>query len=865
MLRRFRRLFVCLFAIAAAFAVQLASALTAPTPAQISPAGDICHDYPDVVVTSPGSTALAAWMGYNFSTDQDEIYTATLSGTTWQSAVATGITGDLFTPRLGNAGVDQAWIVWAQQVSGNWDLYARPFSGGSATRLTTHAGSDTNPATASDPSSGRFFVVWQGFRSGKSAIFLKVCQGGVWGSTKTVSQPAANEWFPKAAVDSTGRLWIAWDSYRDGNYDIYLRSYSAASDSFGPEIQVTANPKYEANVSIACDSDNRVWMAWEIGAANWTKDQGSLTNESRLTAPPGQRFLATRRVAVGVYDGAVQTTSAWIGSLYSSFDNTFDPIVAVDSHDRPWVFHARRLTYGTGTNSGWCGWQYAMTRYNLTAWDAAVTVPTSLARIERKMVAASYDSSRLVALWHVDGRWKGTGSQARDLRHGPPDGSRIYAALVDVPSVADADPSLTAPTADPPVNPTHPNEVADIAAVRAYAPTINGKTYHVLRGDFHRHNDVSWDGNGDSSAEDLFRYAVDVATLDFVMPSDHHTQLLAFKNQYDPLYPNWNFYPWRRLQKYDDMYYSPGVLMPFYGYERSRSYPDGHRNVVYPTRSARGDWIVPSTDTLPLGYDETFLWNQVKPRGGITIPHTPGNNMGTSWDYDVDLGSETVVEIYQGCRYSYENYQVTPTFWPNVDRQTRPVGDGQYIRPDGYYFSMLSHRNPSGDFRNKLGIVCSSDHGSTHLSYGCVYVEQITRQGIIEAVKARHTYGAMDNIILDVRCGTAMMGDEIEMSAWPLLHIFVDAPKPLNQVAVIRDNEILYYWDPSFDPDPSRFEADFKDENCAPGYHYYYIRARQNDGADEGGGLRIDGTMAWSSPIWVHRLPSGVKGWWQDL
>ena len=60
----------------------------------------------------------------------------------------------------------------------------------------------------------------------------------------------------------------------------------------------------------------------------------------------------------------------------------------------------------------------------------------------------------------------------------------------------------------------------------------------------------------------------------------------------------------------------------------------------------------------------------------------------------------------------------------------------------------------------KLGVIASSDHFSTHISYAMVYTDDATRQGILDAIRKRHTYGATDNIILEVRMGDHFMGDE---------------------------------------------------------------------------------------------------------
>ena len=45
----------------------------------------------------------------------------------------------------------------------------------------------------------------------------------------------------------------------------------------------------------------------------------------------------------------------------------------------------------------------------------------------------------------------------------------------------------------------------------------------------------------------------------------------------------------------------------------------------------------------------------------------------------------------------------------------------------------------------------SSDHLSTHISYAGTIAGEFTRQGLIDAMKLRHSYGGTDNIVLDYR------------------------------------------------------------------------------------------------------------------
>src|SRR3712207_8423562 len=54
-----------------------------------------------------------------------------------------------------------------------------------------------------------------------------------------------------------------------------------------------------------------------------------------------------------------------------------------------------------------------------------------------------------------------------------------------------------------------------------YTTLFRSKEYRLLRGEFHRHTEVSWDGGADGSLEDMFRYGIDAASLDWIGNGDH--------------------------------------------------------------------------------------------------------------------------------------------------------------------------------------------------------------------------------------------------------------------------------------------------------------------------------------------------------
>ena len=64
-------------------------------------------------------------------------------------------------------------------------------------------------------------------------------------------------------------------------------------------------------------------------------------------------------------------------------------------------------------------------------------------------------------------------------------------------------------------------EAASIAALRNHTVTVNGQALHVLRGDFHRHTELSFDGSRDGPLIDSYRYFIDAVALGWVGCCDH--------------------------------------------------------------------------------------------------------------------------------------------------------------------------------------------------------------------------------------------------------------------------------------------------------------------------------------------------------
>src|SRR5437667_9822100 len=165
------------------------------------------------------------------------------------------------------------------------------------------------------------------------------------------------------------------------------------------------------------------------------------------------------------------------------------------------------------------------------------------------------------------------------------------------------------------------------------------------------------------------------------------------------------------------------------------------------------------------------------------MPHSSATNQGTDWR-DNDPEVEPLVEIYQGYRNSYE-YEGAPKAATALNMTAQKSG----WQPQGFWWNALAKGY-------KLGVQASSDHWSTHISYACLLAENYTREGLLDAIRRRHSYGATDNIILDFRARaggeTYLMGDVFTSQTAPQLLVSVTGAGPIQQIDAIKNQKFIY-------------------------------------------------------------------------
>jgi hypothetical protein len=779
-------------------------------PSDVKGDGAVQDDYPAFWVRYRTGKQYLAWIEYH--DEKDRVLLAERDGPdgAWSAPLEVAGPGDHFRVALANTHGETFWVVWASQRDHNWDLYGRTYKDGrlgDEVRLTDDPGPDVWHTMTTDRR-GRAWLVWQGAREGRFAVFARCVDGDGWHAPVTVDSPKADDWNPVVAADyNEDRVWVAWDSYESGDFNVRVRSLSGGpAPKLGDVLTPAAAPVFQTHPSLACDRDGRLWVAWDEAGPNWGKDSGFLFQKAG-----GERLYRGRRLRLRcLIDGKWKEPEADLEKVIPPDMGDFNelPQLQDDGEGRMWLAYRRRTCRWPRVD-GWAiqaRWDVFATAWLGDRWTAPVELPLAGGRDDMRASSQRDPKGNVYFACASDNRgWTPPAMNPRNL-------SIAVSRFGGLPKPAEAKFRDPAPY-DVKAAPVHPKEAEQVARVRGYKVEFGGKTYRIYRGDLHRHTDVSWDGVGDGSIMDLHRYALDAAALDFALISDHN---MGGDQEY----------PWWRTQEANDLYTLSGSFISMYGYERSVPYPNGHRNILWPERGHRTLPVPQRANKKAMAEDTGKLYAYLRKTDGICTSHTSATDQGTDWA-EHDDALEPVVELFQGYHTSYE----APDAPKAIDDKTE-VLHGPF-KPDGFVSKAL-------DKGYRLGFQSSSDHISTHVSYACVLAEEFSRKGLIAALKKRHCYAATDNIVLDVRMGAlGIMGDEVRTDK-PGLDVVALGTGPIDRVEVLRDGEVVHAEKPEKDAAQAKFHWDDPAPRKGEKASYYYVRV-----------LQKDGQAAWASPIWV--------------
>ena len=745
-------------------------------------------------------------------------------------------------------GQGRAWVFYSTQRGGNFDIYARSARSdgtmSSEMRITSDPGTDIYPVAATD-SGGRVWLAWQGFRNNNLEILVSAQTGDTFSPEAIVSTSPASDWYPAIAAAPDGEVAVSWDTYDKGDYDVYVRRVHF-TDQIGMDdpIAVAASANFEARSSLAYDFQNRLWIAYEVSGPRWGKDFGAYDTSG-----------------IGLYQNHTIQVRCLIGSdLYSTVDDVANtlpgqPNTQLFLPSVPGPYPAQpnpMLAQNRPANSGVGGSAGPKNSFPRLATDPDGTVYLAYRRTMGSVGLSTGQATGQSAgtIWigqmvYFDGaKWHGPGTladsdglgdnrpallalgsgdlligQGTDHRLSPlpnatpaMDGVNADVYALELPVVRTQQTpqlqkiGLVTPSAP---DPSVAAEAAAQALARSYRPTINGQQYQLVRGDFHRHTELSFDGHFDGPLEDGYRYGIDAAGLTWFSCCDHDNG-------------GAREYSWWTIQKFTDAYHLGTRFTPMFYYERSIAYPEGHRNVLFAQRGIRPLPRLPisAVDSTMPAPDTKMLYSYLHAYGGICAPHTSATDQGTDWRNN-DPQVEPFVEIYQGDRQNYE--------MPGAPRANTSSDSISGYEAAGYVSNALNKGYV-------LGFEASSDHISTHISFTNLWIKSPTRSAVIEAMQSRRMYGSTDNILADFRSGTHFMGEMLSTTTAPVFTVRLFGTAAFQNVSVIKDGNVVY--STSGDRVVS---FTWQDPSTTKGKtSYYYVR-----------GLQTDGNIVWVSPMWV--------------
>ena len=792
---------------------------------------------------------------YKAATGGDRVLLRSYRGGAWGETIEIAGPGDLYRPAIAMDGSGRVWVFWSQNEKNNFDLWARPVekgAAGKAVRITSETGTDMDPAAATD-SKGNVWVAWQAWRNGKAAILAASQTASGFSAGKVVAASTGNQWNPAIAADGKGHVAVAWDTYENGNYDVMMRT--AANGAWGKVMAVAATARYEAYPSIAYDRAGRLWVAYEEGAEGWGKDFGAHSSSGvavyqgrairlrgfeadgravQTKGDPGDVMTGAMSLKIG--NGHQNDSDFWLKDDPQRAENrpanrstpnlmapkNTSPRLSIDGSGRIW------LAYRSVTPVWWnplgTVWTEYVVSYDGSQWTGPVYLGHSDNVLDNRPAMASVAAGEMSVIGSTDHRADFTLA----LRHGSAELNASVATFVGMPvhdpynndlymntiqlgaARGTIETSAAPAVARPAVSAEAKAEREAIARMRAFRTNYNGQAMRLARGEFHRHSEISMDGGMDGSILDQWRYIIDAVDLDWVGCCDHDNG-------------GGREYTWWLTQKQTDLFYNPGRFSPIFSYERSVAYPEGHRNVLFAERGIRTLPRLPKMSDNSTGKapDTLMFYRYLKAFHGVTASHTSATVMGTDWrDNDPDV--ETSVEIYQGDRQNYEK--------PGAPRSSTEKDSIGGYRPKGYVDLAL-------EMGYKMAFEASSDHVSTHMSFGNVLTTAITREAILEGFRQRHLYASTDNILAEFKSGTHIMGDIFSTAQAPSFEVKLHGTGPFAKVVIVKDNQYVY----SQEPKSAVVSFTWRDQNPTAGKaSYYYARGEQ-----------ANGEIVWMSPMWV--------------
>jgi len=804
------------------------------------------------MLASPGDgTVWISWLSRERD-DKELVYAALYDGTRWSSpTLVTPEPGKYESPRIACTPRGATMAAWLRIDGDRWLIETSLYDNGAFGEVRVV---DVLPGRAASPAlaagtKGAFWLAWESYNGGRFRIRLAGSIAGGWSSPVDVTDGRVNSYDPALAVDDErGKVWVAYSAVDNGvERAVFLAGYDVAADAVAPPVEIAVGgrlegaPNSNTYPSVLCDDEGRVWVAFQNDSPDSSKRDRTCwqgNQECSVVCYHSGRLWHVK-AASGDFGGREVLTGR--EDLY--------PTLVRDGAGRMLLFSRAARTQDMYDPKGPFRCEY---HYRASVLDGANgwTQPVMLLEDEEvvlgalsRTAAAPGGAGSLWIAWQEDNIRAGQAFAVVNVDDPPV--SNICVARVALPDgSSDVEPVVLEETsagqrAEIATEGRHAVAVRGRPAIPRRRVKADGSEYTLLMGNLHEHtsipNSCATGSAGDGTFFDNYRYGMDVQGYDFMALTDHDNGYYVRAS-------------WLKNLRAADFYDDAPFFIAIPAYEVSfldhwswgrEFYPAlGSQNLYFASSADAARFVNEKGEVYSMGHEETDDLNKLLGmlhnsgiRDAVLPPHQLTDFYSvTDWTIK-DPEYRTVMEIFQ-VRGSYEYdgcpWQSQCHFIPNT--QQKAAGSERAWAQDALAAGQ------------RMGFFASGDHCSTGIGTAAVMVKEVTRHGIIEALKARRCYATTgDKIFLDFRINGHLMGSEIRAKASPHITATVEGTDALREIVIFKNNEIFYERNGNRLPSAPTFELDLVDSDFTADSFYYLRVIQQNN------------EIAWASPIWVDR------------
>ncbi|WP_289053761.1 sulfatase-like hydrolase/transferase [Carboxylicivirga marina] len=783
------------------------------------------EEYPSLVTDGNGQMWTFALRRISYPENTELISAYHFDGKKWQDVDPITTSTDKYeVPVAACAKNGKPIVAWAEIKGQDWIINAsRMTTDGFSTphAFPVSSGRSINPELLALEGS-RNWIAWENLHNGIFKIYISKFENGQWSEPVIIDKGNNSCFDPSMAQAKNGDLYVAYGLTNGFHQDIEMTILDGESLQVKKVVPVAIGGGHKNRVNInsrpalAFDAWDNLWISYE-------------NNRNASRFEDGDNYTGDRCCAILSYQNGkiveVQNKDKWL------FSGVNDHIPTFFKDNNGNLFLATHCG-GDFSNNGW--------KYRLSwldpgkGWQEPVTLFDTKVKGLMNAPALAFDGKGDLWLATINEKTikNNPNEHSCDIQH---------ARLTELNVMRFVAPNLSGKYNTVSFTKTTVEEFTpDEKSIGTYSGhprverrkmTINGEAYTLLYGNLHEHSNSSncWPAGTDGTLHDDYRFGMYSEAYDFFGMTDHDAST-------SEIY-------WRRNLRMADFYNESDnfVAIPAieWALQSDRALDDiqhgaGHYNIIFASTTdaqkyTRNKHELYSAFT-PESSPSPRLWAMLDKNDieCVTIPHHVADEVHPL-DWNVyNPKYVPIVDIFQ-CRGNHE-YRGCPRE-NNVSRHTTTKYDRAFVD-----YALR-------DKKYKMGFIASGDHNNMGVGLAGLWVKEVSRKGIIEALRSRRTFATTgDKIFIDLKMNETIMGETCNIDQEPKLTIEVVGQYPLEKVEILRNSKVIHVFD--IEDGGAAFKGvytdkDYKDEKEVL---YYYIRATQKNNE-----------LAWSSPIWVEK------------